>query len=52
VRKPFSKARVDISEPAHDTCLLGSSATKRLTIAAAHKGSELELSEPQQIFRA
>ena len=47
--KTFRKTRVDNSEPAHNTCFLGSSATNRLTIAPAYLGSER--SEPRQIFR-
>ncbi len=49
--KTFRKTRVDNFEPAHNTCFLGSSATNRLTIAPAYHGSELERSEPRQIFR-
>ena len=43
--------RVDNSEPAHNICFRGSSATNRLTIALAYYGNELEPSEPRQIFR-
>ena len=49
--KSFRKTRVDNSEPAHNICFRGSSATNRLTIAPADYGSELERSEPRQIFR-
>ena len=45
------KTRVDNSEPAHNICFRGSSATNRLTIAPAYYGNELERSEPRQIFR-
>jgi hypothetical protein len=45
------KTRVDNSEPARKACFRGSSATNGLTIAPACYGSELERSEPQQIFR-
>jgi hypothetical protein len=45
------KTRVDNSEPAHNICFRGSSATNRLTIALAYYGNELERSEPRQIFR-
>jgi hypothetical protein len=45
----FRKTRVDNSEAA--LCFRGSSATNRLTIAPAYYGSELERSEPWQIFR-
>jgi hypothetical protein len=45
------QTRVDNSEPAHNICFRGSSATNRLTIAPADYGNELERSEPRQIFR-
>jgi hypothetical protein len=45
------KTRVDNSEPAHNICFRGSSATNRLTIALAYYGNELERAEPRQIFR-
>ena len=48
----FRKTRGDSSEPAHNICFGGSSATDRLTIAAADYGNEPERSEPRQIFRA
>jgi hypothetical protein len=47
----FRKTRVDNSEPAHNICFRGSSATNRLTIDPADYGNELERSEPWQIFR-
>ena len=46
----FRKTRVDNSEPAHNICFRGSSATNRLIIAPGKE--ELERSEPRQIFRA
>jgi len=52
VRKnTFRKTRDDDSEPAHNICFRGSSATNRLIIAPAYYGNELERSEPRQIFR-
>jgi hypothetical protein len=49
----FRKTRVDNSEPAHNICFRGSSATNRLPIAPPYYGKEeLERSEPRQIFRA
>jgi hypothetical protein len=48
----FHKARVDFCEPAHNIYLCGSSATSRLITALASYGSEVERSEPRQIFRA
>jgi hypothetical protein len=47
----FRKTRGDNSEPSHNICFRGSSATNRLTIAPAYYGNELEQSEPRQIFR-
>ena len=49
--KSFRKTRVDNSEPAHNICFRGSSATTGLTIAPACYGSGLERSEPRQLFR-
>jgi hypothetical protein len=45
--KHFRKARVDNSEPAHNICFRGSSATNRLT----NYGNGLERSEPRENFR-
>ena len=45
----FRKTRVDNSEPAHNICFRGSSATNRLSIVLAYYGNELE--RPRQIFR-
>jgi hypothetical protein len=47
----FRNTRADNSEPAHNNCFLGSSATNRLTIVPAYYGNEPEWSEPRQIFR-
>ena len=47
----FCKTRGDNSEPAHNICFRGSSATNRLTIVLAYYGNELERSKPRQIFR-
>jgi hypothetical protein len=47
----FRKTRIANSEPAHNICFRGSSATNRLTIALAYYGNEPERSEPRQIFR-
>ncbi len=47
----FRKTRIDNSEPAHNICFRGSSATKRLAIAPAYYGNEPERPEPRQIFR-
>jgi hypothetical protein len=49
--RAFRNTRVDSSEPAHNTFLLRSSATNRLTITPAYHGSELEWSVSPQIFR-
>ena len=46
----FRKTRGDNSDPAHNICFRGSSATNR-SIAPAYYGNELEQSEPRQIFR-
>ncbi len=45
------KTRVDNSEPTHNICFRGSSATNRLAIDPAYYGNELERAEPRQIFR-
>jgi hypothetical protein len=47
----FREMRINNSEPAHNACFHGSTATNRLTFAPAYYGNELERCEPQQIFR-
>jgi len=47
----FRKTRVDNSEPAHNICFPGCSATNSFFIAPAYFGNGLERSELQQIFR-